>query len=230
MSGIENDDANPQLTRIAARDAIKARQILINAAQDGPIAPDKTSHAQLVEKIKAALKAITKEGNKTLEMRAVTQYRNGGTIIEMLTEEDAKYLKQSENKEEFIKHLDPKATFKERAYPVIIQFAPLTFDPDDIEQIRELERENNWEQETITMARWVKPPNKRTNHQQVAHIMLTMKDPKSANDGIRNGVTLNQARLQMKKNKREPIRCAKCQNYGHIARECLSHHDTCANC
>ncbi|KAG2117621.1 hypothetical protein DEU56DRAFT_714104, partial [Suillus clintonianus] len=114
-------------------------------------------------------------------MRAVTQYRNGGTIIEMLTEEDATHLKQPENKEEFIKQLDPKATFKERAYPVIIQFAPLKFDPDDADQLRVLEHENNWEHDTITMARWVKPPNKRTNHQQVAHIMLTMKDPKSAN-------------------------------------------------
>ncbi|KAG1790544.1 uncharacterized protein HD556DRAFT_1213301, partial [Suillus plorans] len=36
--------------------------------------------------------------------------------------------------------------------------------------------------------------------------------------------------LQLKKNKREPIRCAKCQRYGHIARDCIQHHDTCANC
>lgn len=34
----------------------------------------------------------------------------------------------------------------------------------------------------------------------------------------------------MRKNKREPIRCAKCQHYGHIARECITHHDSCANC
>jgi hypothetical protein len=34
----------------------------------------------------------------------------------------------------------------------------------------------------------------------------------------------------MRKNKREPIRCAKCQRYGHMAKECLSHKDTCANC
>jgi len=34
----------------------------------------------------------------------------------------------------------------------------------------------------------------------------------------------------MKKNKREPVRCAKCQRYGHIARDCISHRDMCANC
>ncbi|KAG2147781.1 uncharacterized protein EDB93DRAFT_1067360, partial [Suillus bovinus] len=28
----------------------------------------------------------------------------------------------------------------------------------------------------------------------------------------------------------EPLRCTKCQHYGHIARECIAHRDTCANC
>ncbi|KAG2110129.1 hypothetical protein DEU56DRAFT_706554, partial [Suillus clintonianus] len=54
--------------------------------------------------------------------------------------------------------------------------------------------------------------------------------PKIANIAIRDGITSNQLKLWPKKNRREPIRCAKCQYYGHIARECISHGDTCANC
>ncbi|KAG1758500.1 hypothetical protein EDD22DRAFT_740113, partial [Suillus occidentalis] len=45
-----------------------------------------------------------------------------------------------------------------------------------------------------------------------------------------DGITLNKNKLQMKKNKRKPVRCAKCQHYGHIACECIAHQDTCANC
>ncbi|KAG1759518.1 hypothetical protein EDD22DRAFT_764420, partial [Suillus occidentalis] len=32
------------------------------------------------------------------------------------------------------------------------------------------------------------------------------------------------------KNKYEPIYCAKCQRYSHIARDCTQHHNICANC
>ena len=79
-------------------------------------------------------------------------------------------------------------------------------------------------------ARWIKPPGRRTNDQQVAHIIATIKDPQTANVILRDGFTIDQMRLYAKKNKREPLRCAKCQHYGHFARECKSYKDTCANC
>ncbi|KAG1761643.1 hypothetical protein EDD22DRAFT_728130, partial [Suillus occidentalis] len=156
--------------------------------------------------------------------------RNGGTILEMMTSEAAEHLKKNEVKEEFLKNIDPKATFKERGYLVVIQFVPLTFNPSSDAHIQELEKENDWEQGTVTSARWIKPPNKRTNTQQVAHLLVVLKNPTSANEGIRNGIAIKQNKLQVKKNRREPIRCTKCQHYGHIARECTSHRDTCANC
>ncbi|KAG2744601.1 hypothetical protein P692DRAFT_201721654, partial [Suillus brevipes Sb2] len=82
----------------------------------------------------------------------------------------------------------------------------------------------------VTTARWIKPPAKRSSTQTVAHLLIALKDPSSANKGIRDGITLNKNKLQMKKNKRKPVRCTKCQHYGHIARECIAHQDTCANC
>ncbi|KAG2038460.1 hypothetical protein BDR03DRAFT_813215, partial [Suillus americanus] len=122
------------------------------------------------------------------------------------------------------------AIFKDRAYPVVIQFVPLTFNPNSENQIHEFKQENKWEEGTISSAQWIKPPNKRTDQQRAAHLLVTFKNPINANEGICNGITLNKNRLQAKKNKREPIRCAKCQHYGHIARECTSHRDICANC
>ncbi|KAG0693418.1 hypothetical protein DFH29DRAFT_1007309 [Suillus ampliporus] len=166
LTGIDNDaNANPQATQRAARNAIKARQILIDIPSDSPLAPGKVSHAQLVEKIKEALKMITKDDTPDLEIRAISQFRNGGTVIEMLTPQAAAHLRTKTVKEEFINVLDLKATLKERSYLVIIQFVPLTFNPSDAEQIQDLEQENGWEQESITSARWVKPPAKRTTTQ-----------------------------------------------------------------
>ncbi|KAG1839250.1 hypothetical protein F4604DRAFT_1599742, partial [Suillus subluteus] len=132
-------------------------------------------------------------------------------------------LKKNNVNEDFIKNLDPKAIFKDRAYPVVIQFIPLTFNPNSNNQIHAFKQENDWEEGSISLAQWIKPPNKQMDQQQVAHLLVTFKNPNNMNKGIHNGITLNKNCLQPKKNKGEPIQCTKCQHYGHIAHECTSH-------
>ncbi|KAG1758501.1 hypothetical protein EDD22DRAFT_849980 [Suillus occidentalis] len=153
MTGLNEDSSkNPQLVQRATRNAIKARQILIDIPTDSPLAPGKVSHAQLTEKIKQALATITKEGAPDLETRAVTQFRNGGTVIEMFTTQAVTFLKDQHNKTTFLQALDPGAILKDRAYTVIIQFVPLTFDPSKPEHICNLEKENEWEENSVTTA------------------------------------------------------------------------------
>ena len=61
--------------------------------------------------------------------------------------------------------------------------------------------------------------------------MASIVDIQTANLILRDGFTLHYRKLQAKKNKREPIRCAKCQYYAnHITSECQSQHNICANC
>jgi hypothetical protein len=151
LSGLDNN-TNDQTIHIAARDTIKARQILINVALNGPVAPKKVSHAQLAEKIQEMFLAIINFDTPDLIIKNVTQYHNGGTIIKMTTAEAANYLKKNDVKEEFIKNLDPKVVFKDRAYLVVIQFVPLTFNPNSENKICKLEQENDWEEGTISMA------------------------------------------------------------------------------
>ncbi|KAG1807987.1 uncharacterized protein BJ212DRAFT_1303184 [Suillus subaureus] len=126
-----------------------------------------------------------------LIIKNVAQYHNGGTIIEMTTAEAADYLKKNDVKEELIKNLDLKVVFKDRAYLVVIQFVPLTFNPNSENEICKLKQENDWEEGAISMACWIKPPNKRTDQQRVTHLLVTLKNPNNANKAIRNGVTLN---------------------------------------
>jgi len=229
MAGIGPADQSKHID-LAARNAIKQKQVLISISADSPLAPGKATHAQLVEKINAALDTIKKEGSPETVIKAVNQFRNGNTVLELTSEAAAAFLREPDTKRAFIEALDPEATIKDRAYTVIFQFVPLTFDPDRKSNIDNLEKENGWDEGTVLAAKWVKPPGRRTNTQQVAHLMVSVKDPQSANNIIREGFTINQLKLQAKKNKREPIRCAKCQHYGHIARDCINRSDTCANC
>jgi hypothetical protein len=71
---------------------------------------------------------------------------------------------------------------------------------------------------------------KRNLNQRVTHLLIILNDLKFTNEGIRDGITLNQKKLQIKKNKWEPIHCTKCQHYRHITKECISHKYVCANC
>ncbi|KAG0707971.1 hypothetical protein DFH29DRAFT_994598 [Suillus ampliporus] len=166
LSGLDNNpDLNSQTIQRAARDAIKARQILMNIAPTSPLAPGKLTHEQLITKIKAALASLANEDSPELDVKAINQYRNGGMVIEMLTPEGATYLKKKDIKEKFIEKLDPMAMMKDHTYPVVIQFIPLTFNPSSEDQLQKLEQENSWECGAITLARWIKPPEKRNDKQ-----------------------------------------------------------------
>ncbi|KAF9245442.1 hypothetical protein BU15DRAFT_11724, partial [Melanogaster broomeanus] len=70
----------------------------------------------------------------------------------------------------------------------------------------------------------------RNPHQRVAHAILTTCDPMTANTLLRDGIYINREKLYPRKNKREPIRCVRCQLWGHIARDCKAEHDTCGTC
>ncbi|KAG1808669.1 uncharacterized protein BJ212DRAFT_1302935 [Suillus subaureus] len=179
-----------------------------------------------------ALKNLaTNDESLKLDMRAVTQFKQGSMIIEMTTKEAATFIRSNPGtKDELVRNLDPDATFKERSYPLIVPFTPVSYNPTDVESTQQLESENGWNNGTILSTCWVKPAEKWSSSQKVTHLMITFTEPQTANLAIRDSITIDHLLLWPKKNRREPLRCAKCQHFGHIARECIAHGDTCANC
>lgn len=216
----------------AAREAIKECQILVDFPTTSQLAAGKSSHAQLVEQIKKALSTPPKDDNTPeLEIHSVNQFRQGGMVIEMMTKEAVEHIRNDTNTRRiFLQNLDAEATIKECTYTIVIPFTPVTFHPEDHSHLRTLEDKNGWKESVILSARWIKPTEKRRNDQQVAHALITLTDPSTANTAIHDGITMRQLKLWPKKNRKEPIRCAKCQHYGHIAKECIKNGDVCANC
>lgn len=234
QSGVQQHptETGPQNQHIQqmAREAMKERQVLIDFLPNSPLAAGKSSHAQLVERIRKALATLPKEDDNELIMKAVSQFKQGGMIIEFTSKEAANYIRNNNAiKEQFLKDLDPDTSLKERTYPIVIPFMPIAFDPTSQLNREALEDENGWKKDSILTAHWIKPVEKRTSTQQVAHILITLTDSMAANTAIRDGITFGQLKLWLKKNRREPMRCAKCQHYGHIAHECISHTNTCTN-
>ena len=69
MAGIGPEDQSKRID-LAARNAIKLKQVLINIPTDSPLAPGKSTHAQLVEKINTALDAIKTEDSPETIIKA----------------------------------------------------------------------------------------------------------------------------------------------------------------
>ncbi|KAG1790857.1 uncharacterized protein HD556DRAFT_1211102, partial [Suillus plorans] len=71
---------------------------------------------------------------------------------------------------------------------------------------------------------------RRTHQQRKVFALLQVADATTANDILRDGLCIDNERITVRKDKKEPICCAKCQCFGHIARSCMATFDTCGTC
>ena len=59
---------------------------------------------------------------------------------------------------------------------------------------------------------------------------MSLNSPKAANRLIIEGMYYNAGKLRARKDKRDPLRCLKCQRWGHMARNCTETRGTCGTC
>ena len=62
------------------------------------------------------------------------------------------------------------------------------------------------------------------------HLLLTFSNADAENRAITNGLSICNRRCYVKKVKREPTRCLKCQGWNHLAKDCTEEKDKCSNC
>ncbi|KIK75541.1 hypothetical protein PAXRUDRAFT_111327, partial [Paxillus rubicundulus Ve08.2h10] len=67
-------------------------------------------------------------------------------------------------------------------------------------------------------------------NQPIAHVLLQFSEPCPANKVLKEGLYVCKEKLSPHKDKKEHIRCVKCQRWRHIAANCHADHDTCATC
>ena len=84
--------------------------------------------------------------------------------------------------------------------------------------------------DTILKIRWAKAINRRSLTQKMAHLILTTNEANVANRAITNGLNICNKHCCIKKIKREPTSCLKCQGWNHYAKDCTKDKDICGNC
>ncbi|KAI0054301.1 hypothetical protein BV25DRAFT_1767095, partial [Artomyces pyxidatus] len=156
---------------------------------------------------------------------------NGALILQFLSKEAADWIKSnSDATQPFTRSIFPEGILKDRGYSVLVPFVPLTFQPDNMAALREIEERNRLPTGSVTRARWVKPLERRDPGQICGHAIMTTGSAEAANQIIRDGITVREKKVYPEKVKREPLRCLKCHRWGHRAADCHAITDTCGTC
>ena len=214
--------ANP---KIAAKEGIKARQFLLEGIKES-----KFSRYD-IHQLKVELNKILQElGLEKGKIRSVNNLRNGGSLIELDSDEATTWFLNQENRTKVCGKIGPTVVCRTRLYSLIAFNVPLDINPDDHAHRQEVNEANNLDQEIITAMRWAKPPNRRSPAQRTAHLILTFNNADAANRSITDGLYICNRRCHVERVKREPTRCLKCQGWNHFAKECLEREDKCGNC
>jgi len=119
---------------------------------------------------------------------------------------------------------------KDRTFNLLVPFVLITTKVDNKHTLREIEKTNDIPSNSITQMKWIKDPQRQGRNQRVAHALMSLNNPKAANKLICDGMYLDYGRLRLYKDKKEPLRCLKCQRWGHMAKNCTEVKDTCGTC
>ncbi|KAF8803033.1 hypothetical protein BYT27DRAFT_7018997, partial [Phlegmacium glaucopus] len=127
--------------------------------------------------------------------------------------------------------LGPSASIKPKSYNLIFKFVPCTgdFDPENANLLTDIESNNNLPPSSILSASWIKRSDCRSPNQKVASLKIACASPESANHLLCEKVFIEGQAITVRKDLKEPIRCNKCQEHGHIRANCHGT-EVCAHC
>ncbi|KAN0086065.1 hypothetical protein V8E55_007199 [Tylopilus felleus] len=141
-------------------------------------------------------------------VKAITRLHSSGILVELNSTEAAEWMHELANWTALITHLNIKAIIKCK-----------------LNQI-----DNNLPEGLLDSTRWIKPIEKRSPNQHVAHAVFSFTDPDAANLCLRDGVVIDKEKFHPWTDKQDPLRCVKCQHWGHLAHQCKNVHNTCTLC
>ena len=210
-----------------ANAALKERQMLIDLAEDHPTKRQFNSHDEMMTLFQTALDAIKDEGSPEVKLKSLIILKNGGILLELSNKEAVDWVKNDERRKRFAEATGGNLTIKDRFFVIVV---PAWTALENEETLRNIEEDNKIPQNSIASARWIKPVHKRSPFQMYAHAMISLTSPTVANQLLKNGIYISSKLLRPTKDKKEPLRCLKCQKWGHLARVCKAEVDICGIC
>ena len=213
---------------------VKERQLLLDISPElDPNHPSITPAVSKEELVKHLQNVFDDtrgtEGPPTL-IKAITRMRNGGIIVEFANSEAVKWSRNPSTRSSLTSKLASNIRIKDRQFSLVLSFVPICINVEDANTLRYIETVNELPENSITKIKWIKDPACRSPTQRVAHAFISLSSPQVANQIIREGLCVNHEKLRAHKDRKEPLRCMKCQRWGHFAKDCKHQVDVCGSC
>lgn len=220
--GAYNPTQAPETTRLQQRLLLRTRMVMINSLDT-----IKNPATEMRETANVWLKEIddfSEDDPKpnTIIRTAALQSR-GGLLLEFDSSDSANrfryYIATSPDlKEKF----GPEAAISELTYKLVMRFIPCDggFEPSNPDHLRVIEEYNGLEAFSIVSITWCRPITKRAANQSFATATAFISSAQSANRILHDNFYISDKRITVQKDTRQPLLCNKCQQYGHIRREC----------
>ena len=234
-----NTNAPEYAIRLENRLRIQEKQVYVTFskdADDSPTDQGSTAAYKLRSKLNEQLRALNQETNQVDQatgqpIRALHFTERSALLIEFDSTNTAAKFRTYCNDFDFLSNICSTATIQPRTYRLIMKFVPCdgSFAPDNEEQLRDIETDHDLENGSLISASWIKKPERRSPNQKTAHVKLICATAAAANKLLLERVFISNARVVITKDIQEPLRCNKCQHYGHIREQCPNS-ERCATC
>ena len=206
----------------------KAKQILVMIRDNET---SLTSTEALIEKANGIIAKINdRDRPENVKVESITRFLNGGALLHLNSKEAAKWLREPDNEDTFLKKFAKDSYIRERPHNVLLRGVPITFEPGNENHLREVEEANGLLKYTILKARWIKPETRRRKGQTHAHATASITSAAAANGMIKGGLYICGIEIRPEKLKQEPLQCLRCRRWGHFAINCLESEDKCGTC
>ena len=177
-----------------------------------------------------ALTSISDDNTPDLGLKSLTVLHNGGILLELLSKEAVQWVSDKSHLKSLAIASGGDLSIKTQTFNIVVPFFPISTAIEELDGQCVIEDDNKLPEGSIIAARWIKPPCRRENKQCVAHMMFHMLSLEAANFLIQEGLYHDMEHLRPVKDKKEPMCCLKCQQWGHMAKDCREHKDTCSTC
>ncbi|KIK40535.1 hypothetical protein CY34DRAFT_87162 [Suillus luteus UH-Slu-Lm8-n1] len=221
---------DPTIDKAIGRAAIWARQILLDPKPNSTLFPVNTPTSEIAKKLNDALDKARDDSTPQGKIRVVSVLKNDGIIVELESESLASWLNNQPGKTALENYLDINDLFRYRSYPIVLEYLPIKLQIENEDFLHQLEQENQLPPLSLASIRWIKPTAKHSPQQTKAFALVHVSDIHVANDILHNGLCMANEHISVHKDKKELMRCAKCQKYNHIAKNCSSAVDICGMC
>ena len=221
-----------------ARNEDAERQIILSTKnqKENEVAAGLKTEAELLAKAEMMLKLMAEEGESPpthAEFIGGFRTRTGAIIYTLNTSKAAKWIKSPDILWLFKEKYGGSAEARSKHFNVLALYVPITFDPDLDAAKRQVEADNRLRKGSLAHARYIKPVQKRSPNQKVAHVILGFETRSDVNAAIaRAWISIGGRRVTAEKLIGEPRRCFKCQNVkgNHMADRCPEKNPKCARC